>query len=65
MLTPSLLASSRPILDLIEVLAWLDFSTITTVEMEAWIKEAGGLKFGPKKALDRLHLSAKVENAKR
>ena len=49
----------------LEGLAWLDFSTITTAEMEAWIKEAGGLKFGPKKALDRLHLSAKVENAKR
>ncbi len=49
----------------LEGLAWLDFSTITTVEMEAWITEAGGLKFGPQKALDRLHLSAKVENAKR
>jgi hypothetical protein len=39
-------------------------STITPVEMEAWMKGAGGLEFGLDEALDRLHLSAKVENAK-
>ena len=39
-------------------LAWRDFSA---AEMEAWISEAGRLKFGPKKAPDRLCLAAKAE----
>jgi hypothetical protein len=42
-------------------LDWRDLSAISTAEMEAWISEAGRLKFGPKKVFDRLRLAAKAE----